>query len=164
MAYAQDFPEVWLGCDHIVGASTGVPIKKRAMKVISAGTPVGMSKERAIKQEKLKEAEVEGSAEGIGLETKKRRTGKSQKQLVLSEEKEVEQPLTIRTRLKTKVESSFSQVPMSSSVHGSLGPSGHTRSKQKRLGDLVERERRARPHSFFSLLCCNLLLSFFLNR
>ena len=56
----------------------------------------------------MKEAEVEGSAEGIGLKTKKRRTGKSQKQLVLSEEKEVEQPLVIRTRVKTKVESSFS--------------------------------------------------------
>ena len=60
------------------------------MEVISAGIPVGMSKERAIKQEKLKEAEVEGSVEGIGFETKKGRTGKSQKQLVLSEEKEVE--------------------------------------------------------------------------
>ena len=81
---------------------------QEAVEVISAGTPVGMSKERAIKQEKLKEAEVEGSVEGIGLETKKRRTGKSQKQLVLSEEKEVEQPLAIRTWVKTKVESSFS--------------------------------------------------------
>ena len=49
------------------------------MEVTSAGTPVGMSKERAIKQEKLKEAKVEGSAEGIGPETKKRKTGKSQK-------------------------------------------------------------------------------------
>ena len=101
--------------------------------------------------------------QGIGPETKKRKTGKSQKQLVLSEEKEVKQPLAIRTWVKTKVESSFSQVPMSSSVHGSLGPSRHTRSKQKRLGDPVERERRARPLSFFSLLCCSLLLSFFLN-
>ena len=49
-----------------------------------------MSREKAIKQEKLKEPEVEGNAEGIGLETKKRKTGKSQKQLVLSKEKEVE--------------------------------------------------------------------------
>ena len=67
-----------------------------------------MSKEKAIKQEKLKEAEVEGSPEGIGPETKKRKTGKSQKQLVFSEEKEVEQPLAIRIRVKTKVEFSFS--------------------------------------------------------
>ena len=72
MTYAQDFPEIWSGCDLIVGASTGVPIKKWAMEVINAGTPVGMSKERAIKQEKLKEAGVEGSAEGIGPKTKKR--------------------------------------------------------------------------------------------
>ena len=103
----------------------------------------------------MKEAEVEGSAEGIGLETKKRKTGKSQKQLMLFEEKEVEQPLAIRTWVKTKVESFFSQVPVNTSVHGSLGPSGRTHSKQKRLGDPVERKRRARPFSFFSLLCCN---------
>ena len=63
--------------------------------------------------------------------------------------------------MKTKVESSFSQFPVSSSVHGSLGPSGCTHSKQKRLGDPIEREKRARPLSFFSLLCCSLLLSFF---
>ena len=60
---------------------------------------------------------------------------------MLSEEKEVELPLAIRTRVKTKVESSFSQVPVSSSVHGSLGSSGRTHSKQKRLGDPVEREK-----------------------
>ena len=152
MTYAQDFPEVWSGCDLIVGASAGVPIKKGAVEVISAGTPIGMSKERAIKQEKLKEAEVEGSAEGIGPETKNRKTGKSQKQLVLSEEKEVEQPLAIRSWVKTKVESSFSQVPMSSSVHGSLGPSRCTCSKQKRLGDPVEREKEGQglfPSSLF---------------
>ena len=97
MTYAQDFPETWLGCDLIVGAFARLPIKKGVVEAISASTFVGMSKERAIKQEKLKEAEVEGSAEGIGLETKKRKTWKSQKQLVLSEEKEVEQPLAIRT-------------------------------------------------------------------
>ena len=79
VTYAQDFLEVWSGCDLIVGASTGVSIKKWAAKVISAGTPVGISREKAIKQEKLKEAEVEGSVEGIGPETKKRKTGKSQK-------------------------------------------------------------------------------------
>ena len=60
---------------------------------------------------------------------------------MLFEEKEVEQPLAIRTRVKTKVECSFSQVLVSSSIHGSLGPSGRTRSKQKRLGDPVEREK-----------------------
>ena len=86
MTYAQDFPETWSGCDLIIGASTGVPIKKGVVEAISAGTYVGISKERAIKQEKLKEAEVEGSAQGIGPEMKKRKTGKSQKQLVLSED------------------------------------------------------------------------------
>ena len=49
MTYAQDLPEVWSGCDFIVGASAGVPIKKGAMEAISAGTSVSMSKERAIK-------------------------------------------------------------------------------------------------------------------
>lgn len=28
VTYAQDFPENWLGCDLVVGASAGVPIKK----------------------------------------------------------------------------------------------------------------------------------------
>ena len=90
VTFAQDFPKVWLGYDLIVGASVGVPIKKGAVEVISAGTSVGISRGKVIKQEKLKEVEVKGSAEGIGPETKKRKTGKSQKQLVLSEEKEVE--------------------------------------------------------------------------
>ena len=49
MTYAQDLPEVWSGCDLIVGASAGVPIKKGAVEVISTGTPVGMSKEKVIK-------------------------------------------------------------------------------------------------------------------
>ena len=54
--------------------------------------------------------------------------------------------------MKTKVESSFSQVLVSFSVHGSLGPFGRTRSKQKRLGDLVEREKEGQglfPSSLF---------------
>ena len=58
----------------------------------------------------MKEVEVEESAEGTeaGPEAKKRKTGKSQKQLVAPGEKEVGQPLATRTRKKTKVESSFS--------------------------------------------------------
>ena len=70
------------------------------------------------------------------------------------EEKEVGQPLTTRTRKKTKVESSFFQAPVTSSVHGplgssdfvsqsSLGPSRRTRSKQKTIKESVKRERRA---------------------
>ena len=58
----------------------------------------------------MKDAEVEESADGTeaGPEAKKRKTGKSQKQLVAPKEKEVRKPLTTRTRKKTKVESSFS--------------------------------------------------------
>ena len=60
--------------------------------------------------------------------------------------------------MKTKVESSFFQVPISSSVHGSLGPSGRTCSKQKRLGDPIEREREGQglfPSSlFYVAVCC----------
>ena len=41
---------------------------------------------------------------------------------------------------------------MSTSVHGSLGPSGHTRSKQKRLGDPVEREREREGQGLFPSL------------
>ena len=82
---------------------------------------------------------------------------------MLFEEKEVEQPSAIRIRVKTKVESSFSQVPVSTLVHGSLGPSGRTRSKQKRLGDLVKRERRAKPLSFSHFVVCCYHSFFFLN-
>ena len=83
--------------------------------------------------------------------------------------KGVGRSLIPKTRVKTKVESSLSQVSMSSSAQGSLGsfdlvpqsplgPSGRTRSKQKTIVDSVERERRARPLSFFSLLFCISLL------
>ena len=77
--------------------------------------------------------------------------------------KEVGHPLILRTQVKTKVESFLSQVPVSSLAQGSsgsfdfisqspLGPSGCTCSRQKTIGESVERERRARPLSFFSLL------------
>ena len=79
------------------------------------------------------------------------------------------QSLATRTRVKTKVKSSLSQVPVSSSIRDSLGspnfvpqsplgPSRRSRSKQKTIGDSVERERRARPLSFFSHLCCSSFL------
>ena len=79
--YAQDFPETWSGCDLIIGTSSGVPIKRGAVEAIGVATPVGKGKEKRIKQEKLKEAEVEESAEGTEAspEAKKRKTGKSQK-------------------------------------------------------------------------------------
>ena len=78
----------------------------------------------------------------IGPETKRRKTGKSQTHLVSQEGKDVGQPLASRTQKKNKVESSFSQVLVIASVHGSLGssdfvyqpplgPSMRTRSKQK---------------------------------
>ena len=81
MIYAQDFPETWSGCDLIISTSSGVPIKRGAVEAIGVATPVGKGKEKRIKQEKLKEAEVEESAEGTEAspEAKKRKTGKSQK-------------------------------------------------------------------------------------
>ena len=129
-----------------------MPIKRRAVEAIGAATPIGKGKEKKIKQEKVKRAELEESVEGTeaGPETKKRKTTRSQKQLVIfkepervsspSVEKEVGHLLIPRTRVKTKVESSFSQVPMSSLAQGSLGsfdfvpqsplgPSRHTRSR-----------------------------------
>ena len=99
MTYAYDFPKTWSGCDLIIGTSSGVPIKKGAIEAISAAIPGSKGKEKRIKQEKLKGAKVEESVEGTeaGPEAKKRKTGKSQKQLVALEEKEVGQPLTTRT-------------------------------------------------------------------
>jgi len=62
----------------------------------------------------------------VGPETRKRKTARSQKQLVMSKEpekvssptvgKEVGHPLIPRTRVKTKIKSSLSQVPESSSA------------------------------------------------
>ena len=73
MTYAQDFPKTWTGCDLIVGTSSGVPIKRGAVKTIGAAIPIGKGKEKRIKQERLKEAELEESTEGneASPETKK---------------------------------------------------------------------------------------------
>ena len=109
----------------------------------------------------------------IVSETKRRKTGKSQTHLASQEGKDAREPLASRTRKKTKVESSLSQVPVTASVHGSLGssglvsqpplgPSGRTRSKQKTSRESVERERRARPLFFFSLFHLFTLLHLFL--
>ena len=118
MTYAQDFPETWSSCYLIIGTSSGVPMKRGAIEAIGAATPASKGKEKRIKQEKLKDSEVEESADGTeaGPEAKKRKTGKSQKQFVAPKEKEVGQPLTIRSRKKTKVEFSFFQAPVTSSV------------------------------------------------
>ena len=97
--------------------------KKGAIKTIGAAILTGKGKEKGIRPGKLKAVDVEESTEDTkaGPEAKKRKTGKSQKQLVTPEEEEIGQHLAIRTRKKTKVESSFSQVPVTSSVHGPLG-------------------------------------------
>ena len=54
----------------------GYQLKGGAIEAISADTIVG---KKAIKQEKLKEAELDESAKGTSPETKNRKTGKSQK-------------------------------------------------------------------------------------
>ena len=125
VCYAQDFPKTWSGCDLIVGTSFGVPIKRGAIGAIGATTPVGKGKEKRIKQEKVKQYEPEEDVKGTeaGPKAKKRKTAKSRKQLVIFEEPEgVSSPIMEKeighpkTRVKTKVESSLSQVPMSSSA------------------------------------------------
>ena len=123
----------------------------------------------------MKAVDVDESTGGveIGSEMKRRKTGKSQAHLASQEGKDVREPLASRTPKKTKVESSFSQVPVTASVHGSLGssglvsqpplgPSGRNRSKQKTSRESVERERRARLLSFFSLFHLFTLLHLFL--
>ena len=131
VCYANDFPDAWSGFDLIVGTSFGVLIKKGVVEAIGAATPVGKCKEKKIKQETVKKAKLEESVEGTetGPETKKRKTVRPCKQLVISEEgkrvdpstvgKEVGHPLIPKIRVKTKVKSSVFQVPMSSSVQGS---------------------------------------------
>ena len=77
MCYANDFPDVWSGCDLIVSFSSGVPINKEVVEVIGAATPMGKGKEKKIEQEAVKKTEVEGIE--AGHETKKRKTTKSRK-------------------------------------------------------------------------------------
>ena len=190
VCYTQDFLEVWLRCDLIVGISSGVPIKRGAVKAIGVATPLCKGKKKKIKQEAVKRAKLEESAEAIeaGPETKKRKTLKSQKQLVISKGlkrvgpstigKEVGHPLILRTQVKTKVESSLSQVLVCSSTQGSsgsfdfipqspLGPSGHTRSRQKTIRESIEREREKGKasfllFSFISVVHCSCCVSPFL--
>ena len=102
-----------------MSASSGGPIKRGVVEAIGAATPVGKGKEKKIKQEAVKRAEIKESVEGTkaGLETKKRKTAKSRKQLVVSKEpekvdpstvgKKVGHPLIPKIRMKTKVESSI---------------------------------------------------------
>ena len=131
VCYANDFPDAWSGCDLIVGASSGVPIKRGAVEAIGVATLVGKVKEKKIKQEAVKRVEIEESVEGTeaGSETKKRKTTKSRKQLVISEElegmdpsavgKEVGHSLIPKFRVRTKVEFFVFRVPVRSSAHGS---------------------------------------------
>ena len=88
MTYTLAFPESWSRCDLIIGTSSRVPIKRGEVEAIGATTPVGKGEEKRIKQEKLKGVELEKSMEGAeaSLETKRRKTGKSHKQLVIFEE------------------------------------------------------------------------------
>ena len=75
MCYARDFLGTWSGCDLIVGTSSGVPIKKRAVEAIGAATLIGKGTKKKIKQEKVKRAEFEESTKDT--ETKKRKTARS---------------------------------------------------------------------------------------
>ena len=81
ICYAQDFPKAWSRCDLIVGTSSGVLIKRGAVEAIGVATPIGKGKEKKIKQETVKRAKLEESAEGteVGPKTKKRKTAKAQK-------------------------------------------------------------------------------------
>ena len=49
MLCTRFFPEIWSGCDLIVGASSSMPIKRGAVEAISATTPIGKGKENKIK-------------------------------------------------------------------------------------------------------------------
>ena len=119
VCYMNDFPDAWTECDLIMGASSSVPIKRGIVEAIGATIPLCKGKEKKIKQEAVKRAEIKESVEGTkaGLETKKRKTAKSRKQLVVSKEpekvdpstvgKKVGHPLIPKIRMKTKVESSI---------------------------------------------------------
>ena len=64
-----------------MGASSGVPIKRRVTEAIGAAISVGKGKEKKIKQEAIKRVGLEEGMKGTeaGPETKKRKTAKSHK-------------------------------------------------------------------------------------
>jgi len=74
-----------------------VPIKRGVVEAIGAAIPIGNSKEKKIKQEAIKRVEPEESTEGTeaGPKTKKRKTSRSQKQLVIYKEPERVSPPTV---------------------------------------------------------------------
>ena len=114
-----------------MGASSSVPIKRGAVEAIGVAPLAGKVKEKKIKQEAVKRVEIDESVEGTeaGSETKKRKTTKSCKQLVISQEpegmdpfavgKEVGHSLFPMFRVRTKVEFFVFEVPVRSSAHGS---------------------------------------------
>ena len=65
MTYGQDFPETWLGYSLIIGASSGVPIKKGAMETISAAT--APSKGKDVRPKKMKAVDVDESTGGVEI-------------------------------------------------------------------------------------------------
>ena len=97
VCYANDFPDAWPRCNFIVSAFSGVPIKRGAIKAIGAATPMGKGKEKEIKQEAVKNAEIEENVKGteVGPKTKKRKITTSRKQLVIFEELEGVDPSTV---------------------------------------------------------------------
>ena len=62
-----------------------MPIKRGAVEAIGAATPIGKGKEKRIKQEKVKQSKPEEDVKGTEADpkAKKRKTAKSQKQLVI---------------------------------------------------------------------------------
>ena len=74
-----------------------MPIKRGEVEAIGVATPIGKGTEKKIKQEKFKRAKLEESAEGT--ETKKRKTVRSQKQLVIFEKPERVSPLQLERKL-----------------------------------------------------------------
>ena len=71
MVYGQDFPETWLGDSLIIGASSGVPIKRGATETISAAT--APSKGKDVKSKKMKAADVGESTGGVEIGSEARR-------------------------------------------------------------------------------------------
>ena len=90
-----------MGCSLIISTFPGVPIKKGAVETIGAAT--ASTKGKDVRPKKMKTVDVEESTKGVktGPEMKRRKTGKSQTHLVSQEDKEVGQPLALRTQKKS---------------------------------------------------------------
>ena len=138
MSYANDFPFSWPGHEIFIGSSPGVPIRKEVIEQIGSTASPSKGKEKKGKKSGVgKNLQVKKDVRDTeaGQGTKKRKASATSKRLPVSEEyeevafavvemrslgKEITHPSFPKVKVKTKVETSKFQTPISSRKGTSL--------------------------------------------